>query len=135
MFITKECDYAVRVVRALGGGEKLSVPEICRQENITVPFAYKILKKLQEAGIVKGHRGVQGGYTIKIPASELTLLKVYNAIDPNMFVIDCLNPEKQCERNGPNDGPCLVHRELAEIQQEFLALLERKSLAQILAGE
>ena len=48
MFITRECDYAVRVIRALQG-ERLSVPEICEKEAITAPFAYKILKKLQKA--------------------------------------------------------------------------------------
>ena len=55
MFITRECDYAVRVLRALAGETRLSVNEICDREAITAPFAYKILKKLQKAGIVKGH--------------------------------------------------------------------------------
>ena len=49
MFITRECDYAVRVVRALKGTRKLSVNEICEKEDITAPFAYKILNKLQKA--------------------------------------------------------------------------------------
>ena len=54
MLITRECDYAVRVIRALQGESRLSVPEICEKEAITAPFAYKILKKLQKAKIVKG---------------------------------------------------------------------------------
>ena len=29
MLITRECDYAVRVIRALAGEERLSVGEIC----------------------------------------------------------------------------------------------------------
>lgn len=53
MFITRESDYAMRVVRALMGETRLSVSEICEREAITAPFAYKILKKLQNAGIVK----------------------------------------------------------------------------------
>ena len=44
MFITRECDYAVRVLRALAGETRLSVNEICDREAITAPFAYKILK-------------------------------------------------------------------------------------------
>ena len=54
MFITRECDYAVRVVRALWGESRLSVSDICEKEAITAPFAYKILKKLQKAEIVEG---------------------------------------------------------------------------------
>ena len=34
MFITRECDYAVRVVRALWGESRLSVSDIC--EKLTV---------------------------------------------------------------------------------------------------
>ncbi len=44
----------LRVVRALWGESRLSVSDICEKESITAPFAYKILKKLQKAEIVKG---------------------------------------------------------------------------------
>lgn len=77
MFITRECDYAVRVIRALAGEARLSVSEICEKEMITAPFAYKILKKLQKAKIVKGYRGVHGGYSLNEDVSQLTLYDVY----------------------------------------------------------
>ena len=48
MLITRECDYAVRVLRAMAEEKRVSVNEICEKELITAPFAYKILKKLQE---------------------------------------------------------------------------------------
>ena len=92
MFITRECDYAVRVVRALWGESRLSVSDICEKEAITAPFAYKILKKLQKAEIVKGYRGVHGGYSLNRGLDELTLYEVYSAIDPEMFIIECLDP-------------------------------------------
>mgnify|MGYP000529302416 CR=1 FL=1 len=65
MFITRESDYAMRVIRALMWEPRLSVSEICERESITAPFAYKILKKLQNAGLVEGYRGVHGGYALK----------------------------------------------------------------------
>ena len=48
MLITRECDYAVRVIRALTGEERLSVNDICEREAITAPFAYKILKNYRK---------------------------------------------------------------------------------------
>ena len=90
MFITRECDYAARVLRALSGETRLSVNEICEKESITAPFAYKILKKLQKAGIVKGYRGVHGGYAMNKSLGELTLFDVYKAIDPDLFIIECM---------------------------------------------
>ena len=138
MFITRECDYAVRVVRALWGESRLSVSDICEKEAITAPFAYKILKKLQKAEIVKGYRGVHGGYSLNRGLDELTLYEVYSAIDPDMFIIECnrYTPFKCCtayaQRDGQDGLPCLVHRELLSVQDELISLLKRKTIQQIM---
>lgn len=134
MFITRECDYAVRVIRALAGEKRLSVNEICEKEQLTAPFAYKILKKLQKSKIVKGFRGVHGGYSLNRQLDSLTLFDVYMAIDPEMFIIECMNPQSACGRN-PQSAPCLVHEELAEIQRELWRMLRRKSLQDILGKQ
>ena len=132
MFITRESDYAVRVIRALQGENRLSVPDICEKESITAPFAYKILKKLQKAKIVKGYRGVHGGYSLDRDPNELTLYDVYSAIDPEMFIIECLDPDYDCVRDGEGENACRVHKELAMIQGELVRLLKQKTLKQIL---
>lgn len=132
MFITRESDYAVRVIRALWGEQRLSVSDICEKESVTAPFAYKILKKLQKAKIVRGYRGVHGGYSLNKGLDELTLYDVYTAIDPDMFIIECLNPEYACVRDGQDGIPCLVHKELVSVQQELERLLKRKTLQQIM---
>ena len=45
MLITRECDYAVRIVRALAGGQKICVTQICEEEVLTPAFVYKNFKK------------------------------------------------------------------------------------------
>lgn len=131
MLITRECDYAVRVVRALADGRRMSVGEICEKEFITAPFAYKILKKLQKVGIVKGFRGVHGGYSLNRVAKELTLYDVYTAIDPEFFIIDCLEPGYQCICNGSGNQACTVHEELQRVQKELCKMLQEKNLEDI----
>ena len=132
MLITRECDYAVRVIRALSGEERLSVNDICEREEITAPFAYKILKKLQKAKIVRGYRAVHGGYSLKKSVSEITLLDVYLAIDPGMYIIECMNPKKKCCRDEKLDGGCEVHQELLRIQERLQDMLSERSLQEIL---
>lgn len=87
MLITRECDYAVRVLRAMAEEKRVSVNEICEKELITAPFAYKILKKLQKSGMVRGYRGVHGGYSLNCDLDQITLYDVYTTIDPGMFII------------------------------------------------
>lgn len=135
MLITRECDYAVRVIRALAGEERLSVSDICEREAITAPFAYKILKKLQKSGLVKGFRGVHGGYSIKGDLNKMTLFDVYQAIDPEMFIIDCMEPGYCCVRNGCDGAACRVHHELESIQEELWEMLKRKPLKELLLME
>ena len=132
MLITRECDYAVRVIRAMAGEKRLSVHEICEKEDITVPFAYKILKKLQKAKIVKGFRGVNGGYTMNRKMGEITLYDVYHAIDPDMFIIECLDPNHVCSRNGADGISCRVHHELCGIQLEIEKMLKAKTLEDLM---
>ena len=52
MLFTRESDYAIRVVRALKDGEKKSIRQICAVEEIPEAFCYKIVKKLEHAGVV-----------------------------------------------------------------------------------
>ena len=131
MFITRESHYAMRVVRALMGETRLSVSDICEREAITAPFAYKILKKLQNAGIVQGYRGVHGGYALKKDPAELTLYDIYSAIDSDMSIIECLNGRCECARNGQNGVPCYAHDELKDIQDELWTMLRRKSIKEL----
>ena len=82
--------------------------------------------------IVKGYRGVHGGYSLNRGLDELTLFEVYSAIDPEMFIIECLDPKYNCVRDGQGGIPCLVHRELLSVQDELISLLKRKTIQQIM---
>lgn len=132
MFITRESGLCDAGCPRIDGETRLSVSEICEREAITAPFAYKILKKLQNAGIVEGYRGVHGGYALKRDPADLTLYDIYSAIDSNMSIIECLNGKCECSRNGQDGVPCYAHDELKEIQGQLWAMLRRKSMKDLL---
>ena len=69
------------------------------------------------------------------PTSQITLLDVYQAIDPDMYLVDCMDPGKPCSRNGAGGRPCQVHRKLASIQKKLWDLLSEESLENILNHE
>ena len=131
MLITRECDYAVRIVRALAGGEKLCVNQICEKEDLTPAFVYKILKKLEKKDIVKSFRGSNGGYALKKSLEELTLLDVYLAVEPDFYMIECMHPDKACIHNQSDCG-CKVHSELCRIQNTLVNELRAHTIAEIM---
>ena len=60
MIITKETDYALRILRVLLDGEKHSVAEMSETELIPNQFAYQILRKLSAGNLVQVSRGALG---------------------------------------------------------------------------
>ena len=129
MLLTKECDYAIRMVRALKDGDKLKAHEICERESIPEAFAYKILKKLEKAGIVKVVRGLRGGCVLLKNPGELYLYDIILAAEPDFAVTRCVYEE--CLRNTPEE-PCAVHNEMLRIQKVLEKELKQHTLAEIL---
>ena len=131
MFLTKECDYAIRIVRSLANQEMKTVRTICENEHIPHPFAYKILKKLEHASIVQSFRGAAGGYQLTRQADALTLLDIVAAVDEDLFINECLQAGFLCENNREG-SPCGVHSELNRIQEILFAAMSEKKMNSLL---
>ena len=131
MFLTRECDYAIRVVRGLADMEMKSVGILCEREDIPQPFAYKILKKLEREGVVTAHRGNTGGYQLAKMPDDVTLLDIVQAVDKQLFLHDCLRENHTCSRNS-DDSRCEVHQELARIQGILMDELNKKKMKELI---
>jgi len=130
MFMTKECDYAVRIVRCLSGMDIKPVRMICESENMPLPFAYKILKKLEKAKIVKSYRGAAGGYQLQKEPGSLNLLGIVSVVDRNLLINECLQENYECKNNQPGEH-CNVHIELDRIQGILENALQEKSMLEL----
>jgi len=130
MFLTKECDYAIRIVRSLSGMNIKSVRAICTDENMPHPFAYKILKKLEHAQIVKPFRGSTGGYQLVKEPEIVTMLDIVSAVDDHLYLNECLQEGYVCDNNR-NGVECGVHQELNRIQAMLIEALSEKPMTQL----
>ena len=130
MLLTRECDYGLRIIRALSTGEKSTAEEICASENIPGQFAYKILKKLERAGFLQSSRGRDGGYWLVKPLSSVSIYDIVSSIDENLFINECLRDDRPCVRNHPGDA-CAVHMELDRIQGILVEELRRKAIVEV----
>ena len=133
MFLTKESDYAIRIIRELSNGKITSVKYICENEHIPQQFAYKILKKLEKAGLVISYRGNAGGYQLVADLNQITLLDVVCSIDDQLVINKCLIEGYVCPNNEKKDC-CKVHHELKRVQADLVANLQANTMAEILAS-
>lgn len=132
--ITKETDYALRLLRALADGKRHTAAALAGGELVPQPFAYKILKKLSKAELVRAVRGVEGGCQLTADLKKTTLLDLMTAMEEDRSLSACMNPEYHCDWRARH-GRCPVHCRLAEIQKKLDLELESHSLAELLLPE
>ncbi|MGX8701699.1 RrF2 family transcriptional regulator [Caproiciproducens sp.] len=132
MLITRETDYALRILRAVSHGEQLTAGEICRRELLPQQFVYKILKKLERAGLVQITRGAGGGCRLAADLKKVSLYDLTEVMDAEKLISACMQPGFQCAWQQKCSAPCTVHRQLSRIQGILDAELRAVSLHQML---
>lgn len=136
MLITKETDYALRILRALADEERVTAPQLSQAEQIPQQFAYKILKKLQKGGLIRILRGADGGCTLAGQLEQVSLFQLMQIMEEESAVSSCMRPGYQCSWcKAHGDTVCWVNVHLAAIQKKLDEELEAHNLQEILFGK
>lgn len=136
MQFTRATEYAalgVLHLATLEPGVVLSTEEIARQRRVPAKFLAGVTRDLVRAGIVNAHRGRNGGVSLALPPAEITLRDVYEAVEGQMHVADCMRPQSRCQRQGDcalsdvwRQLQDRVLEELATVNFERLAAIEKE---------
>lgn len=119
------------MIRALAPGGLISVGDICRAEDIPLHFAYKILKKLEIAGLVEAFRGTNGGYQLVRDTDHFTLYDIVSAVDNELALNECMKAGQACPHNSAGKV-CTVHGELCRIQGIVAQALQEKRVSELI---
>ncbi|MCY3972674.1 MAG: Rrf2 family transcriptional regulator [Candidatus Dadabacteria bacterium] len=126
MQVSKALDYAIRSLTHMGNNpdRRCGIREISESRHVPDKYLAKIMGRLVKSGIVRSGRGPAGGYMLARDPAELNLRDVYEAIEGEIHIIDCMN----------EDGPCALYQDCTQIavwdkiQIEMLKTLQRISL-------
>ena len=66
-------------------GSVVPVLEISKRQGISKKYLEQILPLLRQAGLIRAHKGLRGGYVLARPASGITLYDVINALDNSVL--------------------------------------------------
>lgn len=130
MIITKETDYAMRILRVLLDGEKHSVAEISKTELIPTQFAYQILRKLSAGNLVRVSRGALGGCALSCDPDATSL---YDLMGERGVLRACMEPGYECRWQNEH-GRCAIHYQLAALQRKQDEAFRAVSLRRLLTG-
>ena len=127
MVITREMDYAIRVLRRLQDGKMYIAKDISTTEHVPEAFAYKILNKLTKAGITSVIRGGKGGYKLVKDPKDISMVDLIVALEVKFYLNACLDPDKNCSWKDDN-GNCTVNQNLSLLQDELVAFLSKLTI-------
>ena len=98
MQVTKTLDYAVRSLTYMGNEPigKHSMKEISEHQHIPLNYLAKIMRRLVKKGIVKSMVGPDGGYTLRKSTSDISLRDIYEAIEGEIRIVDCMDRNAIC---------------------------------------
>ena len=130
MLITREMDQAVRVVRALKDGTKVSASEVAKKEHLPQAITYKVLNSLLKSKLIGSMRGVNGGYYLKCDLANTTLYDICVALGEDMSITECVREGYDCINN--RCGECILNKEFNRIQSSLNRELQMTTLDKLL---
>lgn len=130
MQVTRATDYAVRIMLELASlppGNKAQLNELIESTGVRGSFLSKVVQRLVHAGMVSSHRGTRGGFSLRVPGEEVTLLDVIEAIEGPTQMNLCLGDGPGCERK----SWCGVHPVWQKAQSAFIQELADVTIAHL----
>jgi Rrf2 family protein len=131
--ISAKVDYAVRagVELAAAPNEKpVKAERIANAQGIPLNFLENILGELRHAGIVRSHRGAEGGFRLAKPAQELTVADIIRAVEGPLASVRG-GPPEEVAYQGASEA---LLRVWIAVRASLRGVAEHVTLADIASG-
>lgn len=134
MRISAKADYAVRAAVELAAApdeRPIKAERIATNQDISLNFLENILGELRHAGIVRSHRGADGGFRLARAADEVTVADVIRAVEGPLATVRGGPPE-----NSTYDGSASsLSRVWIAVRKNVRSVVEHVTLADVASGE
>ena len=93
MKISTKGRYALRLmicVAEKGDDTLTTLREVAEEQDISVKYLEQLVSALTGAGLLQGHRGARGGYSLQRPATDITAGDIIRASEGGTAPVACL---------------------------------------------
>ena len=127
--LTNLADYSVILMCEIARiQEKRSAQELASLSGLPVPTVSKILNTLARANLLKSHRGLKGGFALALPADEISVADIIEALDGPISLTHCTDTANRCNV----DDICHMRPHWHLINDSVRSALDGVKLSQIL---
>ncbi|MDQ6842245.1 MAG: Rrf2 family transcriptional regulator [Actinomycetota bacterium] len=134
MRISAKADYAVRAaveLAATPGERPVKAERIATAQEIPLNFLENILGELRHAGIVRSHRGAEGGFRLARAADQLTIADIIRAVEGPLASVRGGPPE---ETSYPGASAALPRVWIA-VRANLREVVEHVTVADVAGGK
>jgi Rrf2 family transcriptional regulator, nitric oxide-sensitive transcriptional repressor len=131
MRLTTYTDYTLRTLIYLGlePGRLARIAGIAAGYGISENHLMKVVHQLGVAGYIETVRGKNGGLRLALAPEAINVGEVVRRMEPDLDLVPCFNPSGTCRIK----TVCTLQGVLGEALGAFLAVLDRYTLADLLA--
>lgn len=96
--LSKLTDYAMVIMAYLAqhSEQATNAKQIAEKTGISLPTTSKLLKCLSRQKLLFSHRGIKGGYQLALPASDISLKKIIQALEGQIALTECSHTSRHC---------------------------------------
>ncbi len=129
MLITRQADYAVRIVIYLANnpGKTVTASVIAESTGVPKSFLPRIVSTLSNRKIVITEKGKKGGVRLAKSPEDISIYEVIEAIDGIPTMNACIDREDAC----PFTGFCKMHRLWVELQRHIEEKLKSTKVSDV----
>lgn len=132
MQVSAKLDYAVRAMLELAAvaPERMTRDALAEAQHIPAKYLESILASLRHAGLVRSHRGPDGGFTLASPPAEIGIGAIARAVEGPLTLVQGARPESvHYEGNVETLASLWV-----AVRAALRSVLDAVTLADLLAG-
>ena len=130
MIYSRSAEYAIRAfvhLAAVPDGKYAMVKNIAEEADIPAHFLAKILQQLARKGFLRSSKGPTGGFCLRSPAKDISLIQLVDTIDGLTDYTRC--PAGMAECN--DQAPCGMHDSWKALRGRIMEYLERTSIEDV----
>lgn len=137
MKLTKRSEYGLRAMIDMAcwetenGTKFIQIKDIAQREKIPAKFLEQILLTLKNAGLINSRMGINGGYYLSKPLSEITLGQIIRVLDGPLAPIRCVSQMAYEPCGCPDEETCGLRLIMFDVRAAISNILDRTTLAQV----
>jgi Rrf2 family protein len=109
--------------------KKVGIKEISEKMDMPSPFLGKILQVLVKQKFLNSTKGPNGGFYMKRPAIDISLIEVIDVIDGKDSFERCVIRNTNCD----HDNPCSMHDKMAPLWNELRRVFTTETIADLVS--